>query len=139
MPSFLSEAEKQTIAARLAAERPAAPPSLWPGLYDPRVLLLGLAGTGIGAGIFGSQLWLPQIVKAMGYSNLTTGFIVGAAVYASAIAHHDAGGPLQRPAGRTRLAYRHTLAGGGQRIRHRGGGAKPLCGDGGAGRRRLRD
>jgi MFS transporter, ACS family, tartrate transporter len=73
--SFLSETEKQIIAARLAAERPAAPSNLWPGLYDPRVLLLGLAGTGIGASIFGSQLWLPQIVKALGYSNLTTGFV----------------------------------------------------------------
>ena len=74
--AFLSETERQTIAARLAAERPAAPPDLWPGLYDPRVWLLGLAGTGIGSAIFGSQLWLPQIVKALGYSNLTTGFIV---------------------------------------------------------------
>jgi ACS family tartrate transporter-like MFS transporter len=73
---FLSEAEKETIARRLAAERPAAPPSPWPGLYDPRVLLLGLAGTGVNAAIFGNQLWLPQIVKALGYSNLTTGFIV---------------------------------------------------------------
>ena len=73
--SFLSEAEKQAIATRLAREKPATPANLWPGLIDPRVLLLGLAGTGIGAGIFGSQLWLPQIVKALGYSNLTTGFI----------------------------------------------------------------
>jgi MFS transporter, ACS family, tartrate transporter len=73
--SFLSEAEKQTIASRLAGERSDAPPNLWAGLIDPRVLLLGLAGTGIGAGIFGSQLWLPQIVKAMGYSNLITGCI----------------------------------------------------------------
>jgi ACS family tartrate transporter-like MFS transporter len=73
--SFLSEAEKQEIAARLTREKPATPPSLWPGLVDPRVLLLGLAGTGIGASIFGCQLWLPQIVKALGYSNLTTGFI----------------------------------------------------------------
>ena len=73
--SFLSEAEKETIAGRLASEKAPAPPNLWAGLLDPRVLLLGLAGTGIGAGIFGSQLWLPQIVKAMGYSNLVTGFI----------------------------------------------------------------
>jgi ACS family tartrate transporter-like MFS transporter len=73
--SFLSEAEKQTIARRLAGERTDAPPNLWAGLVDPRVLLLGLAGTGIGASIFGSQLWLPQIVKAMGYSNLITGCI----------------------------------------------------------------
>ena len=74
--AFLSETERQAIAARLAAERPAAPSKLWPGLYDARVWLLGLAGTGIGSAIFGSQLWLPQIVKALGYSNLTTGFIV---------------------------------------------------------------
>ncbi|HSS13875.1 MAG TPA: MFS transporter [Rhizomicrobium sp.] len=73
--SFLSAAEKQTIAARLASEKVEAPPDIWAGLIDPRVLLLGLAGTAIGAGIFGSQLWLPQIVKAMGYSNLVTGCI----------------------------------------------------------------
>jgi len=74
--AFLSEAEKETVARRLAAERPAAPASPWPGLYDPRVVLLGLAGTGVNAAIFGNQLWLPQIVKALGYSNLTTGFII---------------------------------------------------------------
>ncbi len=74
--TFLSEAEKQTIERRLAAERPAAPASPWPGLYDPRVLLLGLAGTGVNAAIFGNQLWLPQIVKSLGYSNLATGFVV---------------------------------------------------------------
>jgi len=73
--SFLSDAEKQAIAARLAGEKAPAPPNLWAGFVDPRVLLLGLAGTGIGAGIFGGQLWLPQIVKAMGYSNLITGCI----------------------------------------------------------------
>jgi ACS family tartrate transporter-like MFS transporter len=72
---FLSEGERQAITTRLAREKPATPASLWPGLVDPRVLLLGLAGTGIGASIFGSQLWLPQIVKSLGYSNLTTGFI----------------------------------------------------------------
>jgi len=81
---FLSEAEKQTIAARLAGEKPPVPPNLLAGLYDPRVLLLGLVGTGIGASIFGSQLWLPQIVKAMGYTNLTT-TCIAALPYACAI------------------------------------------------------
>ncbi len=74
--TFLTAAEKQYIAARLHQQRPAAPASPWRGLYDPRVLLLGLAGTGINAAIFGNGLWLPQIVKSLGYSNLTTGFIV---------------------------------------------------------------
>jgi len=81
---FLSDAEKQTIAARLAGEKAPAPPSLLAGLYDPRVLLLGFVGTGIGASIFGSQLWLPQIVKAMGYSNLVT-TCIAALPYAVAI------------------------------------------------------
>ena len=73
---FLSEAEKQTIAARLAVERPTVPTSIWPGIFDLRVLLLGLTGTGINAAIFGTQLWMPLIVKSLGYSNLATGFII---------------------------------------------------------------
>lgn len=93
---FLSETERQTIATRLAAERPAAPSSLWPGLYDARVLLLGLAGTGIGAGIFGSQLWLPQIIKALGYSNLKTGFIVALPYLVAMVAVLLVGGSSDR-------------------------------------------
>jgi ACS family tartrate transporter-like MFS transporter len=74
--SFLSEAEKRTIAARLAVERPAAHTSVWPGIFDLRVLLLGLVGTGINSAIFGTQLWMPLIIKSLGYSNLATGFII---------------------------------------------------------------
>ena len=40
------------------------------------MLLLGLAWSGVNAAIFGNGLWLPQIVKSLGYSNLTTGFII---------------------------------------------------------------
>jgi ACS family tartrate transporter-like MFS transporter len=82
--SFLSDAEKKIIATRLATEKTLAPPSLWRGLYDPRVLLLGLVGTGIGSAIFGSQLWIPQIVKAMGYSNFIT-TCIAAVPYAAAM------------------------------------------------------
>jgi ACS family tartrate transporter-like MFS transporter len=82
--SFLTEAEKQIIVARLKGEKASAPPDLLVGLMDARVLLLGLAGTGIGAGIFGCQLWLPQIVKAMGYSNLIT-TCIAALPYAAVI------------------------------------------------------
>jgi hypothetical protein len=38
--SFLSQAEKDTITARLAEERPASHTSVWPGIFDLRVLLL---------------------------------------------------------------------------------------------------
>ncbi len=48
-------------------------------LFDPRVLLLGLAGIGVGAGVYGGQLWLPQIVQAMGFSHMATGFLVSVA------------------------------------------------------------
>ncbi|MEI7790678.1 MAG: MFS transporter [Alphaproteobacteria bacterium] len=74
--SFLSQAEKDTITARLAEERPASHTSVWPGIFDLRVLLLGLVGTGINSAIFGTQLWMPLIVKSLGYSNLATGFII---------------------------------------------------------------
>ena len=60
--SFLSQAESHT--------------SVWPGIFDLRVLLLGLVGTGINSAIFGTQLWMPLIIKSLGYSNLATGFII---------------------------------------------------------------
>ena len=49
---------------------------LWPALRDPRVLALGLVGFGNGAALYGSQLWLPQMIKAMGFSNLGTGIVI---------------------------------------------------------------
>ena len=42
-------------------------------------------GFGNGAALYGSQLWLPQIVKAMGFSNLGTGFVI-ALPYAAGMA-----------------------------------------------------
>jgi ACS family tartrate transporter-like MFS transporter len=76
--TWLTEGEKGTIAMRLTAEEPTAKRDLWTGLSDPRVLALGLAGIGSGFASFGSQLWLPQIVQAMGFSNFVTGSIVAA-------------------------------------------------------------
>jgi MFS transporter, ACS family, tartrate transporter len=44
---------------------------------DPRVLALAIVGCfGIGTGLCGTTLFLPQMVQAMGFSNLATGFIV---------------------------------------------------------------
>jgi len=72
---WLNETEKQTISARLDAE-PAQKKDLWPALRDPRVLALFLVAFASGASQYGTGLWLPQIVNAMGFSTLTTGFIV---------------------------------------------------------------
>ncbi len=74
--AFLTADEKKQIATRLAAEEsPAEQRDLWSALRDPRVIALGLVYSGISSGAYGVQLWLPQIVSAMGYSNLATGFV----------------------------------------------------------------
>ncbi|HEY1630715.1 MAG TPA: MFS transporter [Rhizomicrobium sp.] len=80
---WLDEEEKRIIAAALA--RDAKPHgTIWTGLRDPRVWVLGVADIGIIVALYGIGLWLPQIVKPMGFSNLQTGFVV-AAPYAFAM------------------------------------------------------
>src|ERR1700694_769146 len=74
--AWLSEDEKATITARLAAEDTSERRELLPALLDPRVYLLGLVIFGQNCGAYGVQLWLPQIVQAMGFSIRATGFIV---------------------------------------------------------------
>jgi MFS family permease len=49
---------------------------LWGALRDPRVVVLGAVNFGILFSGYGIQLWLPQIVQAMGFSNTATGLIV---------------------------------------------------------------
>jgi ACS family tartrate transporter-like MFS transporter len=74
--SWLTGDEKRAIAAHLAAEQSAEGRDLWQALRDPRVLALGLVLLGSQFGLYGVQLWLPQIVQGMGYSNFATGFVV---------------------------------------------------------------
>src|ERR1700693_1334942 len=73
---WLSESEKQIVARRLASEETPAPSDVWTGLLDVRGLALGLAYAGQQAAQFGLALWIPQIVQAMGVSDLATGFVV---------------------------------------------------------------
>ena len=72
---WLGDDEKRIVAARLAQD--AAPAgSLWSGLSDIRVWWLAAADFGIIFALYGIGFWLPQIVKAMGFSNIETGFVV---------------------------------------------------------------
>ncbi len=77
---WLDDTERAAIAADLARDRAAAthPPlhELWPALADPRVILLGVVYFGIVIGLYGIGLWLPQIVKGMGFSTVQTGWII---------------------------------------------------------------
>jgi ACS family tartrate transporter-like MFS transporter len=80
---WLSGEEKAIIAGRLASEEPAGETGLWSGLRDPRVLALSLVLLGFAFARYGIGLFLPQIVQAMGFSNLATGFIVAVPYVAS--------------------------------------------------------
>jgi ACS family tartrate transporter-like MFS transporter len=73
---WLSAGEKEIIAARLAAEPPGALHSFRATLLDPRIWLLIIPDFSIVIALYGLNLWQPQMVKALGYSNLETGFIV---------------------------------------------------------------
>jgi ACS family tartrate transporter-like MFS transporter len=75
--SWLSPEEKKIIAARLASEDTSEHHrDFWPALRDARVIALGLALLGNQIGLYGVQLWLPQIVQGMGFTNFATGFVV---------------------------------------------------------------
>ncbi|MCX5512146.1 MFS transporter [Kaistia algarum] len=77
---WLTPAERQAIATRLAADHPseagATHHALWPALSDPRVLLMGLIYFGIVVGLYGIGLWLPQVIQAMGYSTGQIGLVL---------------------------------------------------------------
>jgi ACS family tartrate transporter-like MFS transporter len=74
--SWLTQHEKEIIAAKLAKEDAAKRSALLPAMYDVRVLVLCLVNFGIGFGGYAISIWLPQILQSMGYSNLAIGFVV---------------------------------------------------------------
>jgi ACS family tartrate transporter-like MFS transporter len=80
--SWLTAEEKATIAARFAEDH-AQHDDIWLALRDPRVIALGLVLLGIATADYGIGLWLPQIVRGMGFSNLATGFVVAVPFLAS--------------------------------------------------------
>lgn len=88
---WLSDDEKARIAACLKRDREESHASdahhaLWPALRDPRVLLMAAIYFGIVIGLYGISLWLPQMVKGMGFTNHETGWIVSAVYVVAAIA-----------------------------------------------------
>jgi ACS family tartrate transporter-like MFS transporter len=97
--SFLTEEEKRIVIARLKKDEGTSEHrDFWPALRDPRVIALGLVLLGNQIGLYGVQLWLPQIVKDMGFTNFATGFVVALCFIASMVVmilwarHSDATG-----------------------------------------------
>ena len=83
--SWLSPAEKNTIAARLSSETVAGKADLMAAAKDPRVLMIAVAGIAHGAALYGTTVWLPLMVQEMGFSNLATGFATAVPYLVSAI------------------------------------------------------
>jgi ACS family tartrate transporter-like MFS transporter len=73
---WLSDEEMRIIAARLAAEPPGALHGFKEMLLDKRIWILMIPDFSIVIALYGLNLWQPQMIKAMGYSNVETGFIV---------------------------------------------------------------
>jgi len=97
--SFLTDEEKAIVTARVQQDaRGSDHETLWPALLDVRVIGLGLVLLGNQIGLYGVQLWLPQIVRDMGFSNFATGFVVALCFIASMVVmiwwarHSDAKG-----------------------------------------------
>src|SRR5262249_33829921 len=84
--AWLSPEEKAAIAARLANEDSSRHSRFWPALKDPQVWGLGFVYLGYSISYYGVQLWLPQIVQAMGFSNLATSFLVALPFAATMVA-----------------------------------------------------
>lgn len=73
---WFSEEEKTIVAARLADEPPGALHGFKEMLLDKRIWILMIPDFSIVIALYGLNLWQPQMIKAMGYSNVETGFIV---------------------------------------------------------------
>ena len=97
---WLSADERKLIQDRLAADRepPRTQHGLAAALKDGRVIMLSLVYLGIVMGLYGVSLWLPQIVKAMGYTDRQVGYLLAIPYAISAAAmlawgrHSDARG-----------------------------------------------
>src|SRR6202034_3962211 len=74
--NWLSAEEKQTLLSRLADEPAGALHGFKQMLLDKRIWILMIPDFSIVFALYGLNFWLPQMVKAMGYSNVETGFIV---------------------------------------------------------------
>jgi ACS family tartrate transporter-like MFS transporter len=88
---WLTAEEKQIIAARLAADR-ATDTALgtvhgfWEMLKDKRVWILMIPDFGIVIGLYALGLWMPQMIKDIGYSSIETGWLVALAYFTAIVA-----------------------------------------------------
>lgn len=83
---WLSSREKELVSTSVKREDAASEHNLWAALRNPRLLAIALVAFGNAVALYGIQLWLPQMIKGMGFSNLATGFVTALPYIAGAAA-----------------------------------------------------
>jgi ACS family tartrate transporter-like MFS transporter len=83
---WLSADEKKMITTRLVREDRGEKGSFWSAFLDLRIIVLGCALVFIQCGLYGTQLWLPQIVQSLGFTDLVNGFVTAIPFIFGAIA-----------------------------------------------------
>jgi len=78
---WLSAKEKNILEARLADDRRRdtgkhTMSGFWEMLADKRIWIFIIPDFSIVIGLYGMGLWMPQMIKDLGFSNLETGFLV---------------------------------------------------------------
>ena len=88
--NWLSTEQKAWLAAKLdgelAAKQAVYRHTLWQALGSAKVLTLSAVYFGFVGALYGMQFWLPQIVKAFGFSNAQTGFVTAVPYLFGAVA-----------------------------------------------------
>ena len=86
---WLSPAEREWLAGRLRAERRAIEAggkySILQSMTNPKVLLLSLNYLGIVTASLGLLMFVPQIIKSLGASNMSTGYVTSVAYVVGAV------------------------------------------------------
>jgi ACS family tartrate transporter-like MFS transporter len=88
--AWLSAADKEILEARLAADRLedsklGALSGFWEMLADKRIWIFIIPDFSIVIGLYGMGLWMPQMIKGLGFSNLETGFLVALPYFVSMV------------------------------------------------------
>jgi ACS family tartrate transporter-like MFS transporter len=78
---WLNDEEKRILEARLADDRRRdvgkhTMSGFWEMLRDKRIWIFIIPDFSIVIGLYGMGLWMPQMIKDLGFSNLETGFLV---------------------------------------------------------------
>jgi ACS family tartrate transporter-like MFS transporter len=80
---WLSDSDRQLMATAHARDATVTRHGVRSALFDPRIYILGAALFCVSIGDYGLIFWWPQMVQAMGFSDLTSSLIVAVAYLAS--------------------------------------------------------